>query len=205
MEHPYVYGEHLSFSQKNLPAGDAANQNFKKSDQNMPREASQVQIFVEGLPLNVQIHDVIQYFSTVGKIKLNRETRSHRVWLYKNKRTGELTGEATITYVDRETQKLALQSYNSRLFMNRYLLKVTPAIVKSHMASPPVLPPRLTGSIGGRGGSQVRGDKRGRNNMRGGMRGGFERREIKDNRSNTIPFGSQIGYSVQGNYRMNKY
>lgn len=201
--HPYAYADYGSISQSSVPAGVAANQNFQKSDKNMPREASQVQIFVEGLPLNVQLHDVIQYFSTVGRIKLNRESRTHRVWLYKNKGTGELTGEATVTYVDRETQKLALQSYNGRLFMNRYLLKVTPAIVKSHMASPPILPPRTPASMAQRGGSRG-SDRRGKN-VRGSMRGGFQRREMGDNRSNALPYGRQIGASIQERYRINQY
>ena len=163
---------------------------FKKSTS---REPSQVQVFVEGLPLNVQIKDVVRYFSTVGRIKLDRESRSPRVWLYKNKVTGELTGEATITYVNRETQNLALESYNGRLFMNRYLLKVTPAIVKSHMASPPILPPRPSRGMSGRGFS---GTERGRGNFRGG----YEKRESGDNRNNFQSYRSQQGYKEERHY-----
>lgn len=201
MDHHYNHGGNGSFSERGFGGGDGARQNsFNKSTPNTPREASQVQVFVEGLSPNVQLRDVIRYFSTVGKIKLDRETRSPRVWLYKDKRTGEPTGEATITYVDRETQKLALQSYDGQLFMNRYLLKVTRAIVKSHMASPPILPPRPPRGRGGRGGERGRGGGRGRGSMRGGMRGGFERREASDHRSNTMSYGSQRGYSGHGGY-----
>ena len=163
---------------------------FKKSTL---REPSQVQVFVEGLPLNVQIKDVVRYFSTVGRIKLDRESRSPRVWLYKNKVTGELTGEATVTYVNRETQNLALESYNGRLFMNRYLLKVTPAIVKSHMASPPILPPRPSRDMSGSGFS-------GRARGRGSFRGGHEKRESGDKRSNFQSYRPQQGYKEERNY-----
>ena len=134
---------------------------FKKSDASMPREPSKVQIFIEGLPMNVQVEDIVKHFSTIGKIKLDRESREHKVWLYKDKRTGDLTGEATVTYINHETQKLALEAYDKRLFKNRYLITVSPAIVKSHMASPPTLPPRPSvGLSQNRAGREDRGDAR---------------------------------------------
>ena len=116
--------------------GPRDNERFKSSDRSQPREPSQVQIFVEGLPLNVKIPDLVQYFSTVGKIKIDRDTNKPRVWLYHDKQTGDPTGEATITYHDHETQKRALQTYDRQRFANRYDLKVTPSIVKTHMAKP---------------------------------------------------------------------
>ena len=151
----------------------------KKSDPNAPREPSQVQIFVEGLPRNVQLQEVVEYFSTVGKIKLDRETRQHRIWLYRDKQTREPTGEATVTYLNRESQKLALQTYDGQIFRSTYYLKVTPAIVKSHMASPPILPPRPPRGRGGRGG-------------RGGGRGGGPGRGFGGR-------GRQEGYGSRGN------
>ena len=134
---------------------------FQKSDVSMPREPSKVQIFIEGLPMNVQVEDIVKHFSTIGKIKLDRESREHKVWLYKDKRTGDLTGEATVTYINHETQKLPLEAYDRQVFKNRYLITVSPAIEKSHMASPPILLLRPPVGLGqNRGGRKDRGDTR---------------------------------------------
>ena len=163
MPESYDYG-HGDYRQMGFASNPMPPQNQRENVKPaIPREPSKVQVFIEGLPLNVQISDIVKYFSTVGKIKLDRETRNPRVWLYKNKTTGELTGEATVTYVDRESQKMALQSFHGKLFMNRYILKVSPAIVKCHMADPPILPPRPPRGMPGRD----RGGYRGRTNERG--------------------------------------
>lgn len=148
--------------------GRRGRENSRKSS-SAPREPSQVQIFIEGLPLNAKIPDLVDYFSTVGKIKIDREANKPRVWLYHDKQTGDPTGEATITYHDNETQKRALDKYNGQMFHERYEIKVTPSIVKPHMAKPP--PPSSTRGQRGRGSS--RGLPRGG----GGHRGRGESRE----------------------------
>lgn len=167
----------------------------------IPREPSKVQIFIEGLPLNVQVTDIVKYFSTVGRIKLDRETRSPRVWLYKDKSTGELTGEATVTYVDRESQKMALQSFHGKLFMNRYILKVSPAIVKCHMADPPILPPRPSRGMPGRGGGYDRGGHGGRGSFRGNSRGGFSTYQGRDYSTSSRPYGIKQEYQSSRSYQ----
>ena len=91
---------------------DRRRDQSRKSDSSAPREPSQVQIFIEGLPLDARIPDLVDYFSTVGKIKIDRDANKPRVWLYHDKRTGDPTGEATITYYDNETQRRALDTYN---------------------------------------------------------------------------------------------
>merc|ERR1719430_370334 len=78
---------------------------FKKSAPTDPRVSSEVQIFVEGLPQSSKIPELVQYFSTVGDIKLDRDSKKPRVWLYTDKVTGQPTGEATITYSSPDTQK----------------------------------------------------------------------------------------------------
>ena len=172
----------------------------KKVKPAIPREPSKVQVFIEGLPLNVQVNDIVKYFSTVGKIKLDRETRNPRVWLYKNKTTGELTGEATVTYVDRESQKLALQSFHGKLFMNRYILKVSPAIVKCHMADPPILPPRPSRGMPGRGRGSYRGSTRERGTDRESPRREYSSREAGGFTSKSMPYGIKQEYASQRSY-----
>ena len=72
---------------------------FSKSDPNEPRVPSEVQIFIEGLPLNAKIPDICQYFGSVGEIKNDRETRKPRVWLYHDKTTGQVYKDIIICFV----------------------------------------------------------------------------------------------------------
>ena len=63
---------------------------FNKSGPDAPRMSSDVQIFVEGLPKSVKIPEVVQYFSTVGSIKTDRDSKTPRVYLYTDKATGQV-------------------------------------------------------------------------------------------------------------------
>ena len=176
----------------------------RNSDSSAPREPSQVQIFIEGLPLNVRIPDLVDYFSTVGRIKIDRETNKPRVWLYHDKRTGDPTGEATITYHDNETQRRALDTYNGKRFMERYDIKVTPSIVKVHMAK---APPKSSSGMRGRGGrGGYRGFSRGGGGHRdgGGHRGGDRRqgnpRDVGSRGRNSYVESSRRNYDQRTSY-----
>ena len=46
-----------------------------------------MQIFIEGLPEGAKIPELVQYFSTVGPIKGDKESKKPRVWLYTDKET----------------------------------------------------------------------------------------------------------------------
>jgi len=130
---------------------------FRKSGPDVPRISSEVQIFVEGLPHSCKIPELVQYFSTVGEIKLDRESKKPRVWLYTDKLSGQPTGEATITYKNPASQSLALATFNNKMYQGR-VIQVTPSIVKPHMATIPVLRGRGKGKMSARG--------RGRGNAR---------------------------------------
>ena len=138
--------------------GGGRSSGFIKSDPDAPRISSEVQIFVEGLPVGAKVPELVQYFSTVGEIKVDRMSRQPRVHLYKDKQTGQVssaplldtyhscvlqpTGEATITYTDTQAQLTALQTYNNQMYQG-HPIQVSPSIVKAHMAKP--------GPRGGRG------------------------------------------------------
>ena len=77
--------------------------------------------------------------------------------------TNQPTGECTITYKDAPTQILALQTFDGQHY-NGMPIRVTPSIVRAHMAKPPPPPPP-----GSRGRGRGRGGPRGRG---GGDRGG---------------------------------
>lgn len=162
--------------------GGPPRNKFQKAHPEDPRVNSTVQIFVEGLPLNAKIPELLKYFSSVGPVKNDRLTRKPRIWLYHDKNTNQPTGECTITYKDAQTQLLALQTFDGQYYEGQPI-RVTPSIVKAHMAKPPPLPPLPPGGRGGRGGAGGPrgrgGPPRGRGGPPGrggpGGRGGFQR------------------------------
>ena len=130
--------------------GGGGRNRFQKADPDAPRISSTVQIFVEGLPKDAKIPEVQKYFESVGRIKCDRETKKPRIWLYHDKETNQPTGECTITYRDNPTQLMALQTFDGQYYCGMPI-RVTPSIVRAHMARPPPPPPPGRGR-GGRGG-----------------------------------------------------
>ena len=68
--------------------------------------------------------ELVQYFSTVGEVKVDRNSKQPRVHLYKDKATGEPLGEATITYKDNQTQRTALETYNNQMYQVSYTVSL---------------------------------------------------------------------------------
>ena len=155
--------------------GGGGRGRFEKSQPDAPRVNSTVQIFVENLPVTAKIPEIQKYFSSVGQIKTDRLTKKPRIWLYHDKQTNTPTGECTITYQDNNAQLLALQTFDGQYYEGSPI-RVTPSIVKGHMAKPP---PRDASRGrggprgGGRGGPRGRGDRGGGGRGFGGSRGGF--------------------------------
>lgn len=145
---------------------------FQRSDPSAPRIASEVQIFVENLPPDAKIPALVEFFSTAGRVKADRLTKAPRVWLYHDKATGRPTGECTVTFCDHESQATALQMFNGQNYEG-CTLKVTPSIVKSHMARLPPPPSRGGRGRGGGGGKMMGGNaNRGALGTRGSGFGG---------------------------------
>jgi RNA-binding protein FUS len=44
-------------------------------------------VYVSGLPGNITERDVEEYFGSIGIIKLDKKTRSKKIWLYRDKVT----------------------------------------------------------------------------------------------------------------------
>jgi hypothetical protein len=57
-------------------------------------------IFIQNLPKNVTIDELVASFGSIGVIKNDKKTSQPKIWIYKDKNTGEGKGEATITYDD---------------------------------------------------------------------------------------------------------
>jgi RNA-binding protein FUS len=52
------------------------------------------------LPKSVTVDELVTSFGSIGVIKIDKKTSQPKIWIYKDKNTGEGKGEATITYDD---------------------------------------------------------------------------------------------------------
>jgi len=71
-------------------------------------------IFIQNLPKNITREEIVDAFSTVGPIKVDDRSGGPKVWIYKDRDTGEGNGRATITYEDDETANKAIAEFNDR-------------------------------------------------------------------------------------------
>lgn len=71
-------------------------------------------IFIQNLPKDVTAMDLEKNFGTIGVIKIDKRTNQSKIWIYKDKNTGEGKGEATVTYDDDEAAKAAINWFNSK-------------------------------------------------------------------------------------------
>ncbi|UJR21053.1 hypothetical protein I4U23_024153 [Adineta vaga] len=71
-------------------------------------------IFIQNLPKNITRDDIQEAFSTVGPIKIDDRSGGPKIWIYKDRMTGEGNGRATVTYEDDETADKAISEYNDQ-------------------------------------------------------------------------------------------
>ncbi|CAF3385573.1 unnamed protein product [Rotaria sp. Silwood1] len=71
-------------------------------------------IFIQNLPKNITRDDIQEAFSTVGPIKTDERSGGPKIWIYKDRMTGEGNGRATVTYDDEETANKAISEYNDQ-------------------------------------------------------------------------------------------
>jgi RNA-binding protein FUS len=57
-------------------------------------------VYVTGLPPNITEDDVADFFGSIGVIKIDKKTRGKKIWLYRDKATGQLKGDGTVSYDD---------------------------------------------------------------------------------------------------------
>lgn len=71
-------------------------------------------IFIQNLPKDVTRDQIFDAFSTVGPIKTDDRSGGPKIWIYKDRDTGEGNGRATVTYEDDDTASRAISEYNDR-------------------------------------------------------------------------------------------
>lgn len=71
-------------------------------------------IFIQNLPKNITRDEILDIFSTVGPIKIDERSGGPKIWIYKDRDTGESNGRATVTYEDDETANRAISKFNDQ-------------------------------------------------------------------------------------------
>nr|XP_027209537.1 RNA-binding protein cabeza-like isoform X2 [Penaeus vannamei] len=74
-------------------------------------------IFVSGMPDHATEDDIKDHFGSIGIIKMDRKTQRPKIWMYKDKATGRMKGECTVTFDDPYTAKSAIQWFDGKAFM----------------------------------------------------------------------------------------
>ncbi|XP_077995332.1 uncharacterized protein LOC144448872 isoform X11 [Glandiceps talaboti] len=132
--------------------------------QDVAMEQQEDTIFVSGLDPSVGELQLAEHFGQIGIIKIDKRTQKPKIWIYKNKLTGQPKGECTITYDDTSAAKAAIDWFNGKPFGNS-----GPEIKVELAQRKAWVPPH-----GNRGGDRNRGFRGGRggDRGRGGGRGG---------------------------------
>ncbi|CAF1521557.1 unnamed protein product, partial [Didymodactylos carnosus] len=71
-------------------------------------------IFIQNLPKNITRDELYDAFSEVGQIKSDQRSGGPKIWIYKDRMTGEGNGRATVSYEDENTADQAISKYNDQ-------------------------------------------------------------------------------------------
>ena len=122
-------------------------------------------IFIQNLPKTVTTQDLETNFGSIGIIKIDKKTQQPKIWIYKDKSTGEGKGEATVTYDDDAAATAAIEWFNEKEIMGN-IVKITLATRKNNTNF------GNRGGGGGGGGGRFNSNRGGGGNYRGGGGGG---------------------------------
>lgn len=64
------------------------------------------------MPKSVTTEDLQEHFGSIGVIKMDKKTSLPKIWIYKDKSSGEGKGEATVTYDDEAAASAAINWFN---------------------------------------------------------------------------------------------
>lgn len=71
-------------------------------------------IFIQDLPKSVTNDELFDVFSAVGKIKTDDRSGGPKIWIYKDRDTGEPNGRAQVTFESDETADRAVSQFNDQ-------------------------------------------------------------------------------------------
>ncbi|XP_058097961.1 transcription initiation factor TFIID subunit 15-like isoform X2 [Magnolia sinica] len=73
-------------------------------------------VYVCNLPPGTDESMLAEFFGTIGLLKKDRRTGQPKIWLYRDKVTGEPKGDATVTYEDPHAAFAAVEWFNEKDF-----------------------------------------------------------------------------------------
>lgn len=71
---------------------------------------------IQGLPLHIRETDIAEYFGTIGVLKQDKKANKPKIWLYRDKDTGTLKGDGTVSYEDPFSAASAVSWFNDKEF-----------------------------------------------------------------------------------------
>ena len=71
-------------------------------------------VYITGLPPDTTEASLAQYFGSIGIIKIDKKTKKQKIWLYRDKATGELKGDGTVSYEDPFSAVSAIEWFNNK-------------------------------------------------------------------------------------------
>ncbi|XP_055613426.1 RNA-binding protein cabeza isoform X3 [Uranotaenia lowii] len=119
-------------------------------------------IFIQGMTAETTESEIEERFGSIGLIKKDKRTMKPKIWMYKDKETGRMKGEATVTYEDANAAQSAIEWFDNKEF-NGSNIKVSLAQRYNTWQN----------KGGNRGGFNKGGGGGGFGGNRGGDRGGF--------------------------------
>lgn len=76
-------------------------------------------VYISGLPDGITEADLEQHFGSIGIIKQDKKLKKSKVWLYRDKGTGSLKGDGTVTYEDPFSAASAVQWFHGKEFKGK--------------------------------------------------------------------------------------
>eukprot|EP00200_Dunaliella_tertiolecta_P020012 CAMPEP_0202405404 /NCGR_PEP_ID=MMETSP1128-20130828/6988_1 /ASSEMBLY_ACC=CAM_ASM_000463 /TAXON_ID=3047 /ORGANISM="Dunaliella tertiolecta, Strain CCMP1320" /LENGTH=106 /DNA_ID=CAMNT_0049010079 /DNA_START=87 /DNA_END=403 /DNA_ORIENTATION=+ len=71
-------------------------------------------VYITGLPPDITEKEVGEFFGSIGLLKQDKKTKQPKIWLYRNKDTGALKGDGTVSYDDPFTAASAVDWFNDK-------------------------------------------------------------------------------------------
>lgn len=87
--------------------------------------SSYTTVYIAGLPPGTDEAAIAEYFGSIGVIKMDKKAGKKKISMYRDKATGELKGDALVTYEDPFSAASAVQWFNDKEWKG-----AQPALVK---------------------------------------------------------------------------